>query len=609
VAADKPLTLRRQKGRSTTRARQSSESFQVDVLVDTGVFHLEQPFSYFLPEELEAVIDAGSLIKVPFKNDLRNGVVLSIKEKSQASLKPVHSLLTQVRLSQSFLEFTKKVSERYIANQASILSACLPSFTKVMNTSLDASTLHRSKSSKPARKLFLLNRLEAVESRVVRHIKERKGLNLLVILPTQREIEGVIKALGVIDQQIIEIGSHLTSSQRRRNFELAATATSIIVIGTRSAIMAPMAYIDEILIAEESVEHFQEQKAPYWNVRDMALLRSESEHCSITFVSHSISLELARLVEIGWITVTLERKFLGGHRANIATEPNSYHDTIRKALKNGPVLVSVADKGYANTFSCQRCRNLALCECGGRLIIGKKNKYSCSICDYQSEQWRCQICQADQVRIVKGGAEKIVEELGKAFPRVAIFTSTGDKALSNIDNSPAIVVSTFGVEPEVIGGYAGAVLLNGEALLNRAFIRAEEELRFRWFKLATKVRSSGFIYLSLPASHPISQALIGDNVMRAIRAEIVERQAVLLPPSVRIIQVSGEERSISGLRRKLLEQFKELEILNSSDNRTINLKISHQGASLLLISLKALQKYRSAAGQELFLIRVDPYKL
>lgn len=609
MAADKPLTLRRQKGKSTTRARQSSESFQVDVLVDTGVFHLEQPFSYFLPEELEGLIGAGSLIRVPFKNDLKNGVVLSIKEKSQASLKPVHSLLSQVRLSEKFLEFTKKVSERYIANQAAILSTSLPSFTKVMNTSLDAPALHKSKSSKPARRLFLLNRLEAVESRVVRHIKERKGLNLLVILPTQREIERVVNALGEMEQQVIEIGSHLTSAQRRKNFELAATATSIIVIGTRSAILAPMAYIDEILIAEESVEHFQEQKAPYWNVRDMALLRSESEHCSITFISHSISLELARLVEIGWISATSERKIPIGHRANIATEPNAYHDTIRKALKSGPVLVSVADKGYANTFSCQRCRNLALCECGGRLIIGKKNKYSCSICDHQSDQWRCQVCQADQIRIVKGGAEKIVEELGKAFPKIAIYSSTGDKVISSIDNSPAIVVSTFGVEPEIIVGYAGAVLLNGEALLNRALIRAEEELRFRWFKLATKVRSSGFIYLSLPVSHSLSQALIGDNVMRAIRAESVERQAVSLPPYVRIIQISGEERSISGLRRKLLEQFQELEILTSSDNRTINLKISHQGASPLLISLKALQKYRSASGQELFLIRVDPYKL
>ena len=171
------------------------------------------------------------------------------------------------------------------------------------------------------------------------------------------------------------------------------------------------------------------------------------------------------------------------------------------------------------------------------------------------------------------------------------------------------MVSTFGVEPEVSAGYAGAVLLNGEALLNRAFIRAEEELRFRWFKLAAKVRSSGFIYLSLPSSHPLSQALISDNVMRAIQAESSEREAVSLPPSVRIIQVTGEDRSISGLRRKLVEQFDSLEILTSADNRTIHLKISHLGANALLASLKALQKYRSASGQDLFSIRVDPYKI
>ena len=97
--------------------------------------------------------------------------------------------------------------------------------------------------------------------------------------------------------------------------------------------------------------------------------------------------------------------------------------------------------------------------------------------------------------------------------------------------------------------------------------------------------------------------------MRAIRAESSEREAVSLPPLVRIIQVTGEERAISGLRRKLLEQFDSLEILTSADNRTIHLKISHQGANALLASLKALQKYRSASGQDLFSIRVDPYKI
>ncbi|MFZ9205326.1 MAG: hypothetical protein ACO22L_05540, partial [Candidatus Nanopelagicaceae bacterium] len=88
MATDKPLILRRQKGKSVIRTRQSLDSLQVEVLVDTGVFHLEQPFSYFLPEELKGLIDVGSLVRVPFKNDLKNGVVLSVKNKSQAALKP-----------------------------------------------------------------------------------------------------------------------------------------------------------------------------------------------------------------------------------------------------------------------------------------------------------------------------------------------------------------------------------------------------------------------------------------------------------------------------------------------------------------------------------------
>ncbi|MFZ9342730.1 MAG: hypothetical protein ACO24P_03890, partial [Candidatus Nanopelagicaceae bacterium] len=78
MATDKPLILRRQKGKSVTKPRQSLDSLQVEVLVDTGVFHLEQPFSYFLPEELKELIDVGSLVRVPFKNDLKNGVVLSV---------------------------------------------------------------------------------------------------------------------------------------------------------------------------------------------------------------------------------------------------------------------------------------------------------------------------------------------------------------------------------------------------------------------------------------------------------------------------------------------------------------------------------------------------
>ncbi|MFZ9741523.1 MAG: hypothetical protein ACO3CQ_06485, partial [Candidatus Nanopelagicaceae bacterium] len=222
MATDKPLILRRQKGKTVIKPRQSLDSLQVEVLVDTGVFHLEQPFTYFLPEELKELIDVGSLVRVPFKNDLKNGVVLSVKNKSQAALKPIDSLLTSVRLTPGFLEFTKKVSERYIANQASILAAVLPTFTKAISPSIGAPLIKKTSGAKPTRQLFLLSRSESIESRVLKIIRERKGLNLLLILPTQKEIEKVIKALGEMKQEVIEIGSHLTSSQRRKNFELAA---------------------------------------------------------------------------------------------------------------------------------------------------------------------------------------------------------------------------------------------------------------------------------------------------------------------------------------------------------------------------------------------------
>ncbi|MFZ9044211.1 MAG: hypothetical protein ACO2ZY_06070, partial [Candidatus Nanopelagicaceae bacterium] len=197
--------------------------------MDTGVFHLEQPFSYFLPEELKDFIDVGSLVRVPFKNDLKNGVVLSVKNKSQAALKPIDSLLTSVRLTPGFLEFTKKVSERYIANQASILAAVLPTFTKAISPSVGSSLIKRTSGAKPTRRLFLLNRSESIESRVFKIINEGKGLNLLVILPTQKEIEKLIKALGEMKHEVIEIGSHLTTTQRRKNFELAASAKPAIV--------------------------------------------------------------------------------------------------------------------------------------------------------------------------------------------------------------------------------------------------------------------------------------------------------------------------------------------------------------------------------------------
>lgn len=83
-----------------------------------------------------------------------------------------------------------------------------------------------------------------------------------------------------------------------------------------------------------------------------------------------------------------------------------------------------------------------------------------------------------------------------------------------------------------------------------------------------------------------------------------------LPPYVRIIQIEGEMRALSGLRIKLESEFGNvLNTLISNSGTRLTVKAKHEGATELLKSLKALQKMRSSGGKELFAIKVDPYYL
>ncbi|MFM8898197.1 MAG: hypothetical protein ACKOFL_05080, partial [Actinomycetota bacterium] len=62
MAAIKPLTLRRQRAATTSNShRDHSASLQAEVLVDTGVYHLGDPYSYSIPTNLANEISVGSV--------------------------------------------------------------------------------------------------------------------------------------------------------------------------------------------------------------------------------------------------------------------------------------------------------------------------------------------------------------------------------------------------------------------------------------------------------------------------------------------------------------------------------------------------------------------
>jgi primosomal protein N' (replication factor Y) len=176
----------------------------------------------------------------------------------------------------------------------------------------------------------------------------------------------------------------------------------------------------------------------------------------------------------------------------------------------------------------------AVCRWCGRIDVGLK----------------CRRCGADAVRAVVVGARRTAEELGRAFPGVAVITSAGDSIHSEIGAGPALVVATPGAEPRAPDGYGAALLLDGWSLLGRQDLRAAEDTLRRWMAASAQVHSrtaGGVVVVVAESAIPTVQALIKWDPVGHAEAELAARVAVGLPPAVHIAAIDGASDAVNAL--------------------------------------------------------------
>ena len=124
----KPLTLKREKftSQAKTTASEVESSLQVEVLVDSGVYHLDQAFSYLAPSYLLPRISVGSFVSVPFQGRKVTGLVINVAAKSKAGLKSVEAVIIPHALNVQQIEFLDKAAQRYVSTRMEFLSFMLP---------------------------------------------------------------------------------------------------------------------------------------------------------------------------------------------------------------------------------------------------------------------------------------------------------------------------------------------------------------------------------------------------------------------------------------------------------------------------------------------------
>jgi primosomal protein N' (replication factor Y) len=210
------------------------------------------------------------------------------------------------------------------------------------------------------------------------------------------------------------------------------------------------------------------------------------------------------------------------------------------------------------------------------------------------------------------GDARTAEELGRAFPTTRVRTSSGDRVLADVDDSPQIVVATPGAEPVAAGGYPTVVLLDTWLLLGGVDLRTEEEALRRWCNAAGLVRAGGSVVAVGDAAHPALQALVRWDPAGFAAREMQQRQEAHLPPASRLATVTGEPGAVDDALI-LLDPPPHAEVLGPVDHgdgeSRIVVRVPRAQGGALSRALGDLQRMRSSRKLAAVRIQVDPLSL
>ena len=627
----KPLRLKRETYRSASKA---DSHLVVNVWVDSGLSHLDGVYSYRCPNELIEKVSIGSRLKVPFNARSCEALVVEIIETNETidHYKVIESVLGNVPVANTaMIEFYRAMSKYWASDPYSLIKFGIPSRVASVERITGAEPLKYSKnvnvSKKTSQNYFMMHTphksayLEIVELALER----MKHGSTLLLLPDTKDIDRVLQILlgKKNDFEVIRLDSSLPRAQRYENYLKSSLNKGVLVIGNRSALFAPMVDLNSVIVGFEKSEQYFEKKHPYWNTRDSAFLRAQIENLNLYFTGYVPSSDMAQQIEKRNVKFITER-------ANVTTTafpqtqgellPDRIIPAIRKAFNQGAVLFLVPRKGYANALLCAKCRNIALCKCGGRLLVAGQNADPmCSVCNTAVKNWQCSWCAGTTRYISARGIDRFHEEIGRAFPNIPIQLSSAPNILEEVAEKTKIVIATTGSIPGIFKEYSAVVLLEGQRFLAASSSRFEELVYESFFEAAAHVSKKGNVFVVLDAFHPLVAAITKWNPGTLVRKILRENEEAFLPPFSSIAVLTVQKHEAILLKNGLAKSIKDGRLpMNSqiflsedaeSDDAKILLSVPVENRDILAAFLLELSRKRAVSKKSFVNIALDPFTL
>jgi primosomal protein N' (replication factor Y) len=413
----------------------------------------------------------------------------------------------------------------------------------------------------------------------------RSGKSVLVLVPEIALTPAVASAFrDAFGDRVAVQHSGLSDGERSDQWYRIRRGEVSVVVGTRSAVFAPLEKLGLIIVDEEHDTSFKQEETPRYNGRDVAVVRGRNEGALVVLGSATPSLEsshnaasarytrllMERRVQdrpLASVSVVDMRQEYAEHGPDVILS-GALKNAITKRLEAGQQsLILLNRRGLATAVFCRQCGGTIECpNCSVSLIVHSegrdRHRARCHYCNYGVLVPKaCPACKGPYLERRGFGTEKVAQEISTLWPaaRVArldrdtvrrkgaaadILRSMGAGSIDVLVGTQMIAKGHDFPRVTLVG------VISADVGLGLADFRAAE----RTFQLLTQVagragrgveRGEAIVQTLYPHHYSIEHACRQDYTAFFTK-ELGYRQAMRYPPltaMVNIVVKAGDSRS------------------------------------------------------------------
>jgi len=291
-----------------------------------------------------------------------------------------------------------------------------------------------------------------------------QGMSAILLVP---EIGLTPQTAGLLHEAFAEkvalLHSALTPDERSEQWRRIHRGEAPIVVGTRSAIFAPVPNLGLILVDEEHDQSYKQEETPRYNGRDVAVMRGKLEGAVVVLGSATPSLE-------SWNNATqgryglLQMKERVGHRplpeVEVLDMRKEFAETGRDEIfsrtlvaetqatldRGEQAMILLNRRGYSFSVLCRACGVRLECEnCAVAMTHHKAGsvddemarvgqRLECHLCGARrTVPDKCPQCSSEHLYYLGAGSEQGEEKLAEIFPNARIGRMDRDTVRGRFD--------------------------------------------------------------------------------------------------------------------------------------------------------------------------------